>query len=225
MQAKEKEKSLKPRGEKMGRYLEAKCKLCRRADMKLFLKGTRCVTEKCSYAKRPKPPGAAMPSRKKLTNYALQLREKQKLKRMYGMLENQFKRFFVVANKSKGVTGRNLIQMLERRLDNVVYRSLFASSREQARQIVRHGFVFISGKRVSIPSYIVRDGENIEVKAKSNLGQYIKDNIETHTKDRSCPTWMKVDNSSYKIDIIRAPEKEDLVIAIDEQLVIELYSK
>ncbi|MBN3040208.1 MAG: 30S ribosomal protein S4 [Candidatus Omnitrophica bacterium] len=209
----------------MARYLEAKCKLCRRADMKLFLKGVRCITEKCSFAKRPKPPGKAMPSRAKLTNYALQLREKQKLKNMYGMLERQFRRFFTIANRSRGVTGKTLIRLLEKRLDNVVYRSLFASSREQARQIVLHGFVFVSGKRVNIPSYIVRQGQNIEVKPKGKFQQFIKDNIDLNSKDRSSPGWLKIDNSNFKIDIVREPEKEDLVIPIDEQLVVELYSK
>ena len=199
--------------------------MCRRADMKLFLKGTRCVTEKCAFAKRPKPPGTALLSRKKMTNYGVQLREKQKLKRMYGILEKQFRRFFSVASRMKGVTGRNLIQLLECRLDNVVFRSLFASSREQARQIVRHGFVFIGGKRVSIPSYIIKEGQEIELRVKDTFRQAIKDSLEHSAKERSAPTWIRTDNANFKITVVRLPEREDLVIPIDEQLIVELYSK
>lgn len=211
----------------MARYAGPKCRLCRRADMKLFIKGIRCVTEKCSFAKRPVPPGAQAVSRRrsKPTYYALQLKEKQKVKRIYGMLEKQFRRFFALANRSKGVTGRVLIQFLERRLDNVVYRSLLAASRNQARQIVSHGFVFIDGKRVNIASYIVKEGDSITIKPKGNLAQRLKDNLETGAKERSAPTWIRVDNAGLKIDILRLPEKEDLPIAIDEQLIVELYSK
>jgi small subunit ribosomal protein S4 len=222
MQAEKEKTSI---GENMGRYLGAKCRLCRRADMKLFLKGTRCVTEKCGYARRPKPPGTAVMTRKKTSTYGIQLREKQKLKRMYGMLERQFKRFFSIANRMKGATGRSLIQLLERRLDNVIFRSLFAASREQARQIVRHGFVFIGGKRVSIPSYMVKEGQEIELRVKENFLQSIKESLEQTTKERSIPTWMKTDNANLKINIVRIPEKEDLIISIDEQLIVELYSK
>ncbi|MCK4917750.1 MAG: 30S ribosomal protein S4 [Candidatus Omnitrophica bacterium] len=209
----------------MGRYVDAKCRLCRRAGMKLFLKGQRCETEKCSFSKRPTPPGMVVKRPSKPTNYALQLKEKQKLKRMYGMLEKQFKRFFSIANKSKGVTGRTLIQLLERRLDNVIFRSLYAFSRNHARQIVRHGFVFINGKRVDIPSYIVKEGENIEIRAKEALQLVIKDCIESNAKGRSVPTWLQVDNPNYKVGIVRLPEKEDLIIQINEQLIVELYSK
>ena len=193
--------------------------------MKLFIKGTRCITEKCSFAKRPTPPGMGARRQSKPTTYALQLREKQKVKRMYGMLEKQFKRFFAIATKSKGVTGRVLIQLLERRLDNVIFRSLFASSRNQARQIVRHGFVFISGKRVNIPSYIIKEGENIEIKAKEGLTQTIKENIEMSSKERSLSSWLQVDNNNFKIDIVRLPEREDLILPIEEQFIVELYSK
>lgn len=210
----------------MGRYTGAKCRLCRRAGMKLFLKGVRCITEKCSFSKRPTPPGAK-PARRgsKPTYYALQLQEKQKVKRMYGMLEKQFKRFFVVATKSREATGKVLLQRLERRLDNVVYRSLFALSRNQGRQIVRHGFVFVDGRRVDIPSFIVDTGQSIVIKGKDSLMLNLKENMEACSKDRSVPTWIKVDNLKFKIDIVRLPEKDDLVIAVDEQLIVELYSK
>ena len=210
----------------MGRYVGAKCRLCRRIGTKLFLKGTRCEMEKCSFVRRPVPPGMVTRRRRaKLTNYALQLQEKQKVKRMYGMLERQFKRFFTVASKSRGVTGRVLIQHLERRLDNVIYRALFALSRNQARQMVSHGFVFIGGRRVNIPSYIVKEGQSIEIKAKESVKGGIKENIEINSKERSVPSWMNVDNNSFKINIVRLPEKEDLVISIDEHLIVELYSK
>ncbi len=209
----------------MGRYVDAKCRLCRRAGMKLSLKGQRCVTEKCSFVKRPTPPGMVIKRRSKPTNYALQLQEKQKLKRMYGMLEKQFRRFFSLAKKSKGVTGRTLIQLLERRLDNVIFRSLYAFSRNHARQIVRHGFVYINSKRVDIPSYIVKEGEDIEIRAKDALKQVINDCIKLNLKERSVPTWLQVDNANHKVSIVRLPEKEDLIIPINEQLIVELYSK
>jgi len=209
----------------MGRYLKAKCRLCRRAGMKLFLKGTRCVTEKCALAKRPTLPGAHARAKAKPTNYALQLREKQKVKRMYGMLERQFRRFFIIASRSKGVTGRVLIQLLERRIDNIIYRALFATSRNQARQMVSHGFIFVDGKRVNIPSYIVRNGQSIQIKAKDTVRKNIKEKIELSSKERSVPSWIKVDKDNLKLDIIRLPEKEDLAMSIDEHLIVELYSK
>jgi len=210
----------------MGRYLGAKCRLCRRAGMKLFIKGPRCIMEKCSFSKRPVPPGMqSMRRGGKPTYYALQLKEKQKVKRMYGLLEKQFKRFFGIANKSKGMTGRVLIQLLERRLDNVIFRAIFAASRNQARQIVRHGFVFIDGRKVDIPSYIVGDGQVIELRAKEALAKNIKENIEASSKERSIPSWIEVDNSNLKITVKRLPEKEDLIIPVDEQLIVELYSK
>jgi len=210
----------------MGRYLGPKCKKCRRADMKLFLKGPRCITEKCAFVKRPTPPGMPVRRRKKPTNYGLQLREKQKLKRMYGMLEKQFRRFFAVANRSSGVTGRVLIQLLERRLDNVIYRSSFVLSRNQARQVVRHGFVFVNGKRVDIPSYIVASEQDIEIRStKVGLKATIKESIDINAKDRSIPTWIKVDKDNLKIKVVRLPEKEDCGIPVEEQLVVELYSK
>ncbi|MBD3263739.1 MAG: 30S ribosomal protein S4 [Candidatus Omnitrophica bacterium] len=210
----------------MGRYTEAKCKLCRRAEMKLFLKGVRCTTEKCSFAKRPVPPGMQhRRKRGKPSYYALQLREKQKAKNAYNMLERQFRRFYDVASRRKGASGRVLIQMLERRLDNVMYRSLFALSRNQSRQLVRHGFVFVDGQRVDIPSYLVKDGQEIEIRAHDSLKKDLKSNVDINSKERSCPTWMQADNENLKIKIVRLPEKEDLVVSIDEQLIVELYSK
>ena len=209
----------------MARYLDAKCKLCRREGTKLFLKGTRCNTEKCSFVKRPVPPGTRKRASGKPSYYALQLREKQKVKRMYGMLERQFKRFFQIANKSKGVTGKTLLQLLERRIDNVIYKSGFAFSRTQARQFVRHGLVIIGNRRVDIPSYIVKENEAIEIRAKDSTKKGIKENIEINAKERSVPAWLEIDKDNLKIKIIRLPEREDIAIPISEQLIVELYSK
>lgn len=209
----------------MGRYLDGKCKLCRREGMKLFLKGPRCNTEKCSFVKRPNPPGASVRARKKPSYYALQLREKQKVKRMYGMLESQFRKFFQTASKFKGITGRLLLQLLERRIDNVVYRSLFALSRSQARQFVRHGLFSIKGRRINIPSYIVKEGDAIEVRQNDAIKKVIKENLDINAKERSVPSWLQVDKGNLAIKVVRLPEKEDITIPVSEQLIVELYSK
>ncbi len=193
--------------------------------MKLFLKGTRCGTEKCAFSKRPTPPGMHTRISSKPSYYALQLREKQRAKWMYGMLERSFRRFFRVAAKSKGATGRTLLQLLERRIDNVVYRSLFYTSREQARQAVLHGFVFIDGKRVNIPSFLVEGGQAIEFKVKDAQKKVLKDTFEANSKDRSITPWLEVDNDNLKLKVLRLPEKEDLTLPINEQLIVELYSK
>ncbi len=209
----------------MGRNLGSKCKLCRREGMKLFLKGARCLTEKCAFAKRPTPPGMHTRVSSKPSYYALQLREKQRAKWMYGMLEAQFRRFFKIATKTKGATGRALLQLLGRRLDSVVFRSLFAASREAARQMVTHGFIFVNGKRVNIPSYIVKAGEAIEIKAKDSKKKELKEIYDMNAKDRSVPGWLEVDKDSMSIKVIRLPEKEDLALPVNEQLIVELYSK
>lgn len=193
--------------------------------MKLFLKGARCLTEKCAFAKRPTPPGMHTRVSSKPSYYALQLREKQRAKWMYGMLEAQFRRFFKIATKTKGATGRALLQLLGRRLDSVVFRSLFAASREAARQMVTHGFIFVNGKRVNIPSYIVKAGEAIEIKAKDSKKKELKEIYDMNAKDRSVPGWLEVDKDSMSIKVIRLPEKEDLALPVNEQLIVELYSK
>lgn len=193
--------------------------------MKLFLKGTRCSTEKCAFAKRPTPPGMHTRVSSKPSYYALQLREKQRAKWMYGMLERQFRRFFKVATKTKGATGRALLQMLERRIDNVIFRMLFTTSREQARQAVLHGFVFVDGKRVNIPSYLVSAGSTIELKVKDNTKKTLKETYDANAKERSIVAWLSVDKDSLSAKIIRLPEKEDLILPINEQLIVELYSK
>lgn len=210
----------------MARYLEAQCRLCRREGMKLFLKGPKCNTEKCPFSKRPYPPGSNASTRqKKQSYYAMQLREKQKVKRMYGILEKQFRRFFSLASKAKGVTGRKLIELLERRLDNVIFRSLLAFSRNEARQIVRHGFVFVNGKRVDIPSFLVKENDVITIKAKEDAIKRLKETRTVNSKERSVPKWISVDEDSLKITFTRMPEKEDLIIQVNEQYIVELYSK
>ncbi|MCF7873273.1 MAG: 30S ribosomal protein S4 [Candidatus Omnitrophica bacterium] len=209
----------------MARDLRPKCKLCRRAGMKLFLKGVRCLTEKCAVAKRPTPPGMQRRQRSKPSYYALQLREKQKAKNIYGLLERQFRRFFEIAHKSEGATGQILVQQLERRLDNIVFRSLFALSRSQARQLVRHGFVFIDNRRVDIPSFLVKKDQVVEFRIDEGVKNLIKENIQISEKEKSVPEWISVDNQNYKITIKRLPTKEDLTIPIQEQLIVELYSK
>lgn len=209
----------------MGRYLGSKCKLCRREGVKLFLKGARCNTEKCSFVKRPNPPGVHIRMTKKPSYYALQLREKQKVKRTYGMLESQFRKFFHTASHLKGVTGRLLLQLLERRIDNVIYRSLFSLSRSQARQFVRHGLFTINKKNINIPSCIVKEGDVIEVRPKESIKKILKENIEANSKDRSVPGWLDVDKGSLIIKVTKLPEKEDISLPVNEQLIVELYSK
>jgi small subunit ribosomal protein S4 len=209
----------------MGRDTGPKCRLCRREGMKLFLKGKRCSTEKCALTRRTTPPGMHTRFSNKPSYYALQLREKQRVKRMYGVFERQFRRFFEVATKAKGVTGRALIQLLERRLDNVIYRALFALSRNQARQIVQHGFIFVGGKRVNIPSSLVKAGDTLEIKAHDNFKKLLKEIYEINSKERSVAAWLDVDSEGLKIKVTRLPEKEDLTLPINEQLIVELYSK
>ncbi|HAJ57433.1 MAG TPA: 30S ribosomal protein S4 [Candidatus Omnitrophica bacterium] len=209
----------------MGKYLGPSCRLCRREAMKLFLKGTRCYTEKCGVAKRAFPPGQHGQARGgKLSNYGLQLREKQKVKRIYGVMERQFRRYFAIASKSKGVTGKVLLQELERRLDNVMFRLMFATSHMQARQIVRHGSVYVNGRRVDIPSYSIKQGEVIEIKGKEGVKKAIRSNIEL-SKDRGLPAWLEADLQELKARVLRLPDRDDIQMPIHEQLIVELYSK
>ncbi|MBU1125865.1 MAG: 30S ribosomal protein S4 [Candidatus Omnitrophica bacterium] len=208
----------------MARYINAKCRLCRREGVKLFLKGTKCVTEKCPINKRAFAPGQHGKQRIKLSNYGLQLREKQKVKRMYGVLERQFRRYFDIASKTKGVTGKVLLQLLERRLDNVVFRMGLSLSRAQARQIVRHNHIKVNGQKVNIPSFSVTPNDLIQWKAKESAFKKIKENMEI-TKDRTVPSWLVFDAKEFCAKVIRLPEKEDIQQPIQEQLIVELYSK
>ncbi|MBU3958873.1 MAG: 30S ribosomal protein S4 [Candidatus Omnitrophica bacterium] len=208
----------------MARYIKAVCRLCRREGEKLFLKGMRCSTPKCPFTKRSYAPGQHGQGRKKPSNYGLQLREKQKVKRMYGVLERQFRRYFKIASKSKGVTGKVLLQLLERRLDNVIFRLGFAASRSQGRQTVRHNFIYVNSKRVNIPSYLVDKDELIQVKAKDKAQNMIRENMEL-TKDRSVPSWLELNPNNLEVKVLRLPEKEDIPSTIQEHLIVELYSK
>jgi len=208
----------------MGRYIDAVCRLCRREGEKLFLKGTRCSTQKCSITKRSYAPGQHGQAKRKLSNYGLQLREKQKVKRMYGILERQFRRYFKIASKSKGVTGKLLLQLLERRLDNVIFRLGLGISRAQSRQIVRHNFVYVNSIRVNIPSFLVKKDDIVQVKAKDKAMNKIKENMEL-SKERDIPVWLEFDPKELKATILRLPEKEDIQHQIQEQLIVELYSK
>ena len=210
----------------MARYRDSKCKLCRREGMKLFLKGIKCNSPQCPFTKRPYAPGEhGKSASRKPSYYSLQLREKQKVKRMYGVLERQFKRYYILASGSKGVTGRVILQLLERRIDNVVFRLLFSSSRNSARQIVKHGFVFINSRRCNIPSYLVKPDDKIEIRGKNTIASLIKKRIDANAKERSVASWLFLDKENLKAEVLRLPEKEDLTIPVNEQLIVELYSK
>ena len=210
----------------MARYNGPVCRLCRREGMKLFLKGERCHTEKCAIEKRNFAPGQHGKDRKpKLVGYGLQLREKQKARRYYGILELQFRNLFEKAARQKGITGENLLNMLERRLDNTVYRMGFGTSRPQARQIVRHGHIQVNGKKVNIPSYVIRPGDIVEVreKSKNNVTILAARDATAHAPS---PNWLDVDREALRARVLAQPKREDLVqIQLNEQLIVELYSK
>ena len=209
----------------MARHREAVCRLCRRETMKLFLKGLRCFTEKCAIEKRNFVPGQHGQSRRaKIAGYGLQLREKQKVKRTYGLLERQFRNYFEKAERVKGPTGENLIIMLERRLDNVVWRAGLASSRSQARQLVSHGHVRISGKKVNIPSYEVAVGEEIAIR-ESSRKLAILEQAKEFASHQNAPNWMDIDRDNYKARVLALPKREDINLPVNEQLIVELYSK
>ncbi|PIV38888.1 MAG: 30S ribosomal protein S4 [Candidatus Omnitrophica bacterium CG02_land_8_20_14_3_00__42_8] len=209
----------------MARYTGSSCRVCRREGAKLFLKGQRCYTEKCGFVKRSYAPGQhGKGQRTKPSNYGLQLREKQKVKKIYGILERQFRKYFQTASRSKGVTGSKLLELLERRLDNVVFKSCFASSMPEARQIVIHGHVLVNGRKTDIPSYSVKTGDIVAIKPKEKTVKRVKDSVEK-LKDRGYPAWIEVDKENLKTKITRLPERRDTAADIKEQLIIELYSK
>jgi small subunit ribosomal protein S4 len=209
----------------MARYTGAVCRLCRREDMKLFLKGERCYTDKCGYERRSYPPGQHGQSRRrKRSDYGEQLREKQKVKRIYGIAERQFRGYYHKATRMKGVAGENLIQLLERRLDNVVYRMGFASDHAEARQLVRHGHFSINGKKVDIPSYLVRPRDIINVLESSQKIARINEALAAVDR-RGVPQWIDLDKDSFRGTIRQLPSREDVTLPIREQLIIELYSK
>ncbi|WP_294487570.1 30S ribosomal protein S4 [uncultured Mailhella sp.] len=208
----------------MAKYNDAKCRLCRREGTKLFLKGDRCFTDKCAQDRRPYAPGQHGRARKKLSEYAVQLREKMKVRRIYGVLEKQFHGYFEDAEMAKGVTGANLLVILERRLDNVVYRMGFANSRSQARQLVRHGIFTLNGHKVTIPSLQVRVGDEIAVPEKNRNIPVIAAAQDVLAR-RGCPAWVEVDGASFKGVIKALPQRDDIQTPIEESLIVELYSK
>ncbi len=209
----------------MARYVGPVCRLCRREGMKLFLKGERCYTEKCAIEKRNVPPGERGKGRKaRMAGYGLQLREKQKVKRMYGVLENQFRRYFEAADRQRGITGETLLQLLERRLDSVVYRLGLATSRPQARQLVRHRHFLVNGRRTDIPSYSVRAGDVVSVGVTSMKKLSIQHAME-EVKGRGIPEWLEFDSEKMSGRITSLPTREQINLPIQEQLIVELYSK
>ena len=206
----------------MARDTSPQCKQCRREGMKLFLKGERCLTDKCGVERRAYPPGDHGRGRMKQSEYRLQLREKQKARRFYGVLEAQFRTYYDKASRQPGVTGENLLRLLETRLDNVLVRLGFAASRRQARQFVRHGHWSVNGRRVDIPSYHVRPGEIIAVKAGSGVETSIRDATEMTS---SVPAWLEADHDSLTAKVLRLPDRDEIVTPVQEQLIVELYSK
>jgi small subunit ribosomal protein S4 len=206
----------------MARYTGPSCKLCRREGIKLYLKGDRCYTDKCAVARRAYAPGQHGQGRKKMTNYGLQLREKQKAKRIYGTLESQFRKYYVEAERVKGITGENLLKILEMRLDNVAFRLGFGTSRHDARQLVRHGHFTVNGKKVSIPSYEVKVGDVVAVKEKSRSSEKFKALADVAT---NVPKWLTVDKDKMEGQVIAMPQREDVDIPVNETLIVELYSK
>jgi small subunit ribosomal protein S4 len=207
----------------MARYTGPVCRLCRRERMKLFLKGTKCETTRCPIERRPYPPGMHGRGRIRESEYLFQLREKQKARRIYGLLEKQFKLIYNKANKQPGVTGENLLRLLELRVDNVVFRAGFASSRNQARQFVRHGHVSIDGERVTIPSYTLKKGQVVSLREKARKMIVIRHNVDT--LDRTVPQWLEVEVGDLKATVRDLPLREQIDIPVREQLIVELYSK
>jgi small subunit ribosomal protein S4 len=207
----------------MARYTGPVCRLCRRERMKLFLKGTKCETARCPIERRPYPPGMHGRGRIRESEYLFQLREKQKARRIYGLLEKQFKLIYNKANKQPGVTGENLLRLLELRVDNVVFRAGFASSRNQARQFVRHGHVSIDGERVTIPSYTLKKGQVVTLREKARKMIVIRHNVDT--LDRTVPQWLEVEVGELKATVRDLPLREQIDIPVREQLIVELYSK
>jgi small subunit ribosomal protein S4 len=208
----------------MARYTEAMCRLCRREGEKLYLKGDRCYTSKCSVGRRAYAPGQHGQDRKKVSEYGIQLREKQKLRRIYGILERQFSGYFSLAERKKGITGENLLQILESRLDNVIYRLGFGASRKEARQLVRHGHFLVNGRKVNIPSFLLKPGDVVTIKEGSLDSPKIKENLED-SAGRTVPEWLELDSQSHLGKVKVLPAREQIDIPVQEHLVVELYSR
>ncbi|RJQ32619.1 MAG: 30S ribosomal protein S4 [Actinobacteria bacterium] len=209
----------------MARYTESVCKLCRRENLKLFLKGEKCLTEKCPEEKRPYAPGEHGRRRRgKESQYALQLREKQKAKRLYGVLEKQFRGYYQEASRRKGITGENLLQLLEARLDNIIYRLGYGASRAASRQLIRHGHVLVNNRKVNIPSFLVKENDVVAINPKSSASQAIKVFVKSPNR-AEVPSWIRADDKNLKSTIIHIPEREEIQVPLQEQLIVELYSK
>ena len=208
----------------MARYTGPACRLCRREGTKLFLKGERCMSDKCSVARRPAAPGQHGANAKKLKEYGMQLREKQKARRYYGVLEGQFKHYYELAAKQEGVTGENLLSLLERRFDNVVYRMGLAESRKEARQLVTHGHFSINGKKANVPSIIVKQGDVVALREGARSSEKFKGLMEV-MESNNAPKWLEVDNAAVSAKVIALPKREDIDFPFEEQLIVELYSK
>ncbi len=208
----------------MARYTESVCRLCRREGLKLYLKGDRCYTPKCSVERRAYAPGQHGQGRKKVSEYGLQLREKQKARRMYGILEVQFRRYFDRAERQPGVTGENLLRLLERRLDNVIYRLGLGASRNEARQLVRHGHFTVNGRKVNIPSFLVRVGDVITVRDKSRESLRVKELLD-RAADHTPPAWLEYDADQVRAQVVALPERDQIDAPIQEHLIVEMYSR
>jgi len=208
----------------LARYTDSVCRLCRREGLKLFLKGERCYTDKCAIERRNYPPGEHGQGRSKFSEYAIQLRENQKVKRMYGLLEKQFRRYFHMAETARGITGETLLLFLERRLDNMIYRMGFATSRSEARQLVRHGHFLVDGRKVDVPSYLLRPGQAVVVREKSRSITRIVEALE-QAERRGVPDWLEVQRDAFTARVKALPTRADLTMPINEKLVVELYSK
>jgi small subunit ribosomal protein S4 len=208
----------------VARYIDSVCRLCRREGLKLFLKGDRCYTDKCAIERRNYPPGAHGQGRTKHSEYALQLREKQKVKRMYGVLERQFRRYFEMAERSRGITGEVLLQLLERRLDNMVYRMGFVTSRSEGRQLVRHGHFAVNGRKVNIPSFLVKANDVITVRERSRSVGRITDALG-QAEHKGVPEWLEVNREAFSARVKALPTRNELTMPINEKLIVELYSK
>ncbi len=208
----------------MARYTGSVCKYCRREKLKLFLKGDRCFTEKCAADRRPYPPGQHGQRRSKFTPYGTQLREKQKVKRIYGLLEKQFRLTFDRANRMRGITGENLLLLLERRLDNMIYRMGFARTRREARQLVRHGHFRVNSRKINIPSALLKVGDEVEICERSRKIALLNDSLDA-VERRGVPAWIELDRPGFKATVKALPTREDMAMPIQEQMIVELYSK
>jgi len=208
----------------LSRYTGPRCKICRREGTKLFLKGERCFTDRCALDRRNYGPGEHGQRRARISEYRVQLREKQKVRFNYGASETQFKRYYEIAKRKEGITGENLLLLLERRLDNIVYRMGFASSRPEARQLIGHGHIAVNGRKTDIPSFMVKEGDEIEVREKGKKIEFVKTALE-NAEQRGIPEWLEVDKDGMKGKVRTLPERDDLPMEVDETLIVEFYSK